>query len=152
MFNTLKFDTVDSKSFFNNISTTPSRSNSFDNTHNGTITAPNSSRSSYSHVHFRDDVDGGLDTPRSIGDGGRISLSPSQTHSPILHHLIKMRDLSPRKVVGQGTQGTVFKTEWKGTTVVYKKMHAISDTHRAQFTRELSVWQYVSIHIFKFKC
>lgn len=57
---------------------------------------------------------------------------------------IKMKELSNLTKVGQGSQGTVYRAEWRGIIVVYKQMKMVTDSgDKKEFLREFNIWQYV---------
>lgn len=73
------------------------------------------------------------------------STPPPKAYVIPARSVIKLKDLSNRTMIGQGAQGVVYKTEWQGTTAIYKQMkHAIDDKFKEEFMREFIVWQYVS--------
>lgn len=74
--------------------------------------------------------------------------TPSAEPPPLSpRSIIRMKDLSNLELIGEGAQGVVYKAEWTGQTVIYKKVKLQTKTEgedKKNFQREFSVWQYVS--------
>lgn len=111
-------------------------------------TSPHSKRKSTVAIPSNSHSPSSSSTPSSPTSEKSNSKSLPSSSSPLFaRSMIPFKDLSNLELIGEGTQGEVYKAQWKGLEVTYKKVKLFiktEDDDKKSFAKEFSVWQYVS--------